>query len=268
LYSRNGTNTHKKEREAELAKEIITPACEVTDLPLPLFPAEPRENGALLISSAERLLQRPTDLHHHWHPARELKSMGSQGEALRNCRVQQVSWGLHHLGYHNVFKGPDVPNNKEDIFRKVVLSVAGVVPRQAIDIKRGDFKIIDLSQKQHNQLANRISIANSKPISRFFADFVASQDMKEVVSSSEIEEFLDRRTTRVRKHEIARILLSGAIDLSVDYLGLNDEHQLLKRQGFFTKPKPATPRWIAKKFIRLRYMDYFLQKAEDQLATT
>lgn len=244
-----------------MAAEFTTPVCEVTGIPLPILPAQPRFDGAVLAPKSY-------DIHHVWHPKRDVIAMGAGGLALRRSRVQRTDWHLHHDGYHDVFDGPKLPTEEDELFRLTVLSAAGVVPRQAIDLcRRGDYKIVELDDDNHEKILNRIGIERRKPISRFFAEYAQKQDITEVIGDSEINEFLDQRTNGARRRELASIMLSGALELSVDNLGLTNYHVELKKQGLITAEKPKTFRWVAKHIVRLGHLDYFKDEMEARLAT-
>lgn len=250
-----------------MAKEI-TPSCEVTGLPLPILPPEPRENGALLLSVYPRFNRLPPDKHHHWHPSGQLEESGLAYSALRNCRIQKINWVLHHYGYHNIYDGPEIPDNETEIFKAVVFSAAGVLPRQALDVGNQEYKVVNLSDEEHLKISKKTSVARSKPLSMFFADFVSRQASEEVVKEKQIDEFLDKRTSSSRRHEIARLLLSTCVDASVGNLGLDTVYDELKSQGFFAVPKPDNLRKTAKHYIRQNYMDYFIERLDEQLATS
>lgn len=246
-----------------MAAEIPTPVCEVTALPLPILPPGPRENGAFSIPKS-------ADKHHAWHSRKDVLALGTGGLALRNSRIQLTNWKLHHLGYHEIFTGPPLPQNEGELFRLTVLSAAGVVPRHALDLSnRGEYEITELDDEQHAKISNAVSIQQKKPISRFFADYAKNQDILSSNPNMElkIEEFLDRRTDGFTKRTIASELLGTALDLSIDNLGLTEQHKELKEMGYIRAPKPKTFRHVAKSIVRLGYLDYFRVEMENQLAS-
>ncbi len=243
-----------------MAAEFTTPVCEVTGLPLPILPPEPRESGALSIS-------RSPDFHHAWHPRRDVLAIKSGGLALRRSRVQTTSWEVHHNGYHDMFIGPELPNSTDELFRLTVLSAAGVVPRRAIDLSRKwDYKIVDLDDDQHAMILNKVKIERRKPISRFFAEYALEQNVTDVITDSQINEFLDRRTDGGKKREIASILLAGALEISVDNLGLTNSHRELRDQGLLVENKPKTLKRVAKRIVRLGHLEYFSNEMQIRLA--
>ncbi len=175
---------------------------------------------------------------------------------------------MHHLGYHEIYGGPELPKDEAGIFKAVVLSATGVIPRQGLDVTSKEYKIVDLTKEQHKKIGRKTQVARSKPLSMFFADFVSRQGNNDMIEELKIEEFLDKRTPDTRKFEIARILLSACVDVSIDNLGLDKIHTELKQDGFYIKPKPDGPRSVAKHYIRQNYMDFFIDRLDNRLATS
>ncbi len=253
-----------------MAKEFA-PSCEVTGLPLPILPPGPRENGAFLYPYL--LSDIPANNHHAWFEARKVRGMGIAGEALQNSRIQKIDW-YYHKNFHDIFdRGPELPNGKDKkdkLFALGVKAVAGVIPLQAVDVskEKGTYKIVDLAPDQQLQIAQNTTIDQRKPIARFLADYVAKQKITDVVDKLMIEQFLDRRTEHTTKKEIARLMLGGAVDLSLDNAGLYDEEVELKEQGLIAKPKPRTFYWNTKQTIRLNHLEYFSDTIEENLVAT
>ncbi len=253
-----------------MAKEFA-PTCEVTGLPLPILPPGPRENGAFLYPHLPEDI--PANNHHAWFEARKVRGMGLAGEALQNSRIQKVDWYVHK-NFHEIFsRGPELPNGKDrkdKLFALGVKAVAGVIPIQAVDVgkERNVHEIVNLTPDQHLQIAQNTAIDQRKPIARFLADYAARQKITGVVDELVIEQFLDRRTDYVRKREIARTMLGGAVDLSLDNVGLYDEEKELKDQGLIAKPKPRTFYWNTKQTIRLNHLEYFSETVEENLVGT
>lgn len=113
-----------------MAAEIVSPTDELTGMPLALAPRlEPLPDNEPAIAN----------WHHWWHPrtAPELQTLG--GKALRHSRVQLVPVGDHNIGtatYHHYYEGPPLPgaNDTDAQFRLCVLSAAGYIPHNVIDL--------------------------------------------------------------------------------------------------------------------------------------
>lgn len=245
-----------------MAAEILTPTCEVTGLPLPILPPEPRDFGALLVS-------RPPDRHHHFHPAKDpiLTTVG--GKAVRNCRIQKVNFDLHHRAYHGTFAGPELPVDEDDMFRISIMAAAGVVPRQALKIHElNDWEVAWMNDKQHRQISRSIDVDQPNVLARFFSHYAVKQGIENVIDERCIDEFLDSNTKRARRHEIARLMVREALGISISSLNLAQQHKELKERGLIAQAKPKTFQWVATKLVRMKHIDYFSQLAHEQLAST
>lgn len=242
-----------------------TPTCEATGLPLPILPVDPEQ----------RDLSLPTDFHHHFHPQRSVelsrKSLG--GRALRYSRGQTIERYLHDR-YHDFFSGPELPQNPNEHFRLSVLACAGVVPRQAIDLSTyGEYKIVDLSLEQFDDLAGQTSIHTEaefhpkngekrrQEIGKFFAAYALRQDLRTVISDKFIiEQFLDPKTSTEQKAKLGTSILNEASNAAVD--DLVPIHKELRRRGYVARHKANKVRKIIGSFFtRDYYPDYFPQIA-------
>lgn len=242
-----------------MSAEVLTPVCEVTGLPLPIFPKEPRFIEALYINE-------PYEAHHHFHPRREPALMSIGGKAVRNSRIQIVNHNLH-TDYHQTFIGPELPINEDEIFRLTVLAAAGVVPRQALKIdKKGEWQEVELDNKTHQAVSKTIKVDQTNTLARFLAGYAVAQGIDKFVDEIRIEQFLDSRTAKDIKYEISRLMLGETLGYSIAALDLEDQHQRLKEQGLITAAKPDTFYSVAKKIIRMKHLDYFSNLAYDNLA--
>jgi hypothetical protein len=244
----------------KVAGEIVTPKCELSGLPLPVLPEEPRLSGVFSIPGSP-------DKHHHFHPERHALLADIGGKAVRSARIQKMPYGLHHYGYHEIFHGPSLPENDEEKFRVAVLSAANVVPRQAIKILSADeWDIVNLTDKEHERLSKNIRVDNPTVLGRFFARYTSEQKIEDTVDEIVIEEFLHYRTLPKRRRELASFILGEAINFSVESLSLLDSHNELKKEGFIPQRKPKTPYSITKEYVRKRHLPYFEDLMTDRLA--
>jgi hypothetical protein len=113
-----------------MAAELVTPLDPETRIPLSIAPP---------LQDLPRDCPDIANEHHLYHPAcsPELQSIG--GIALRNSRIQLLPPSKHNDGphnYHNIFKGPPLPaaDDEEEQFRLCVLSCAGYLPPNVLDI--------------------------------------------------------------------------------------------------------------------------------------
>lgn len=124
-----------------------TPADEISGLPLPIWPNSEISSG-----------QTGWDQHHHFHPKNDelLKNDSGNsnpgGSFLRHSRLQFVPRNLHNV-YHKIYKGPELNVDEQERYLKGILSLAGYLPKQAIDVTKSakkDFikNIDDYTYKQ------------------------------------------------------------------------------------------------------------------------
>ncbi len=241
-----------------MKEKLETPTCEITGLPLPIRMTEHPQGAQFSFS----------DYHHHFHPDRSPLLSGVSGRALRYSRGQDIP-RMFHNRYHRIFDGPKLPKTNTERFRLSVLACAGVVPRQALDLSEPrDFKIVNLKDEEHDALSgngvihiesatrydNRLKIRNT--IGRFFAQYALSQNVKEALSDSVIEQFLDPMISPERQKELGNFILHEALGSALsDVIPL---HQQAKQEGLIgdnVKHKKAQS-VVREFFIKPRFADY------------
>jgi hypothetical protein len=235
-----------------------TPICEVTGLALPIMPNFP--------SFAVHLPRRNANIHHHNHPENSPHLRSLAGLAVRYSRVQRVNHYLH-MNYHNIFAGPPLTGSEDEAFRISVLSAAGVIPRQALDLsKRGDYRILTAPEKQYDVLRqpNVIKVDRPRLLAPFIADYAARQGIEEKVDNGIIDEFLNENTEPDRKRNLASLILAEALDLSLDKI--DQDFSNLKKAGYMKERKPDTFRLVAKRLVRKYSLPHFQTVLTDQLA--
>lgn len=129
-----------------MAAELITPMDEMSGIPLPILPQEYLPMGKPDIAN----------WHHPWHAESAPELQGLGGKALRHSRVQLVRATDHNMGdkrrgkltYHDFFVGPPLPTTDDERFRLCVISAAGYVPDEAIDLRGDEPKITFMDEAQ------------------------------------------------------------------------------------------------------------------------
>jgi hypothetical protein len=168
-----------------MAAELITPADQLTGMPLPIL------NPSMTRTYASPVYK--ADWHHSFHPSSsEILKDTPGGVALRNCRAQRVHYGVHHYDYHRIFKGPDIPQSEDEQFRLVVLAAAGYVPEEALTFDRkGNPSIIHMNAKQRERLwsEQQMKLWTPRKVRDFLQGHILSQDFSPVKQLT-IEEFL------------------------------------------------------------------------------
>lgn len=243
-----------------MAKLLVTPTDKLTGLPLPILNKEPRRFGALSLRK---------DYHHHFHPksSNELAIDVIGGKALRYSRGQLISRSIHQ-NYHEIYRGPQLPQNAKAKFITCVLAVAGVVPRQAIDVSNSsDNDIVNLSNKAHRQMSspNRMYIHydkdkdsryySARTIGEYFANYALMQGSYDVIDTLLIEQFLDKKAPPNKKREIGNLMISAALKESVQ--DVKDKIPDLAREGYLASPLDLNPlRVVTSFFSRNHFAEY------------
>ncbi len=218
-----------------MVDKLITPTCEVSGLPLPVLPLEPRLFGALLNLNH-------TNSHHHFHPKSDPRLQSVAGLALRKSRIQTTPL-ISHNEYHRLYEGAPLPDTEEQIFKLSVLSVAGFTPRSAID-PRQPLRIVGLTDKAHSKIARSIRVERPLLVARFYAEYCASQE----TDYSKLEELLHQSTTDVKKVEIAREVLGYSIESALGRMSLSEPQ--IRKEGFISGSKAKTLYSATRQLIR------------------
>jgi hypothetical protein len=259
-----------------MAAEAVTPIDKNSGLPLPIAPTEcslPISDGMV------------ANWHHHFHPSThetlqypdledKLRVLG--GRALRHCRMQLVAVQDHNYGlqsYHNYFKGPPLPTEPKEQFEQVVFACSGYIPDQAIDIRSGEFKVINLNRNQKNVLHQtkytkdyRNFRYGYEPIRDYFKEYAFSQDISSLDELA-IEEFLLTQDVNRRKF-LGHLLLAKVIEIATD--SVDEKYKKYKKTGYLhpmmpsrsyslVKARMGSPKKREELFPAIKYLfaDYF-----------
>ncbi len=200
------------------SRGLATPVDEQTGIPLPILPILPSDQTSNTSFS---------DFHHHFHPERQLVPGGDAKLALRRSRGQDLPRWLHEH-YHRYFAGPEIPKERSDIFRTVVLACAGVVPKEALDFsnrKSGPKVVRVTNDLVHKTIAKTIKHEGLRrgsagsyyraDIGIFFANYAIEQSLEDTISQSVIDEFLSTKK-QARRKELGNLMIKKAILISID----------------------------------------------------
>jgi hypothetical protein len=194
--------------EATIA--LVTPNDPLTGQPLSMLVRASDFHRAEQDCSAE--------FHHQLHPgnSEELgnNSWGNllpkgdpdriEGLAVRHSLGQMTPNWLHDQ-YHDLFEGPLLPTISVEKHRMVLLGLAKVIPRQAIEITRpGQYRVINLDDQQHQFLtrttqhegAGRGWEQNRRGrIGTYLANFALENFLPEIIDDKkvalEVERFME-----------------------------------------------------------------------------
>ncbi len=250
-----GVNFRETTRDP-VSMGLATPTDELTGLPLPILIIDPPEKSANTSF---------VDYHHHYHPARDLETAGDAELALRRSRGQHLPRWLHEH-YHTYFAGPEFPESRQDVFSRVVLACAGVVPRKAIDFSGFNgpklveiwddsrFQRIHTSIKHEGEKRSGSRNFYRSQIGVFFANYAIEQSFEDVVSDKVIDQFLSTKDPQRRKI-LGNLMLREAIDLSI--APVIPLHTSLKKEGIVRRRKTDLRDLIKDYFVRSRQADYY-----------
>jgi hypothetical protein len=191
-----------------VSSEIITPADEMTGIPLPLMP---RNDLPPVPTGNMRNLERVADWHHPFHPRSILIHEGLGPAAVRNCRIQWANYVDHHHRYHAAYKGPELPITDNERFNTVVFAAAGYVPDRAISFegrRRPVFKRLNDEDREQLWRNGQLRVANQASVQTFLTDYVLRQDFGGI-NETTIDEFLHTSDLK-RKRELGGTLLGIA----------------------------------------------------------
>ncbi len=244
-----------------MSAEVLTPTCEVTGLPLPILPTEPRHLRGFFLRDDYKF-----NNHHLYHPESDPLLADTRGKALHGSRLMRTRMSTHKF-YHQTFTGPDLPSTDEDVFRAIVFNVAGVIPKEGIEI----FGANDWIQRpiETNEYAimaqpQTVKIEKAKNIARFISEHTLNVSESELVSTLEVEEFVDSKTPQSRKKELASSILGESLDLILT--DLNPTHKQFKKEGLVFNKRSKTLRHAAKTLVRKHAFGYFWEDLFDRMA--
>ncbi len=235
-----------------MKEKLETPTCEITKLPLPIRVTEP----------ARDVQPKDWDYHHHFHPRLDPLLLGTAGKALRYSRGQYVPRKLHNR-YHVLFGGSVLPEDDKEKFRLCVLSCAGIVPKEAIDVSsKGEYQIVSLSKDEHEDLARPDSVYIERArkfgnkefyvrrrIGEFFMQYALQQNIRDIVSDRVIDEFLDASSLEQRKKELGNLILQTALGAAIEDVKPSHvaatEHGLVPSTARYTRIRKVVRTFLA-----------------------
>lgn len=234
---------------------LETPVDRLSGLPLPIFVTR-----QMFEDAGEEI-----DEHHAFHRKKrselgylgenvdwealtpEQMSLHLEGKAVRNSRLQLVPRRTHER-YHHLFREPEqLPQIRSVKFKTAVLAVAGIVPREALDLPTSEeYRIVIMNNKQYRFLTGfrRMHFAGAyakRPteafmkrdrMGRFFAQYAIEQSVGHLVDYPLIDEFLNTIDDK-RRRVIGRNMLAEAVDESI--ASLIPISQEAFREGMFRR---------------------------------
>lgn len=228
-----------------MAAELVTPVDERTGLPYLIAPEQyvlPLNNPGI------------ANRHHLWHPSSDPLFETVAGAALRVSMLQTVEADLHNFGsraYHKIYKGPELPQTTQEIFKRCVLACAGVLPSGVIDLRDGEPIERAMAQKEcdyfrtlspSDEFGYRYIRYGYEQVRDFLVEFVTQQDLSHI-TPVRIEEFLETKDVE-RKRTIGMLLLFGAIAVASD--PIREPYFTLKREDRLHPRMPSEPQTLVR----------------------
>ena len=213
---------------------------DVVGIPLPFAP----RNDLPAVGQAQSI---EANWHHHFHPRKSKLLEGIGGQAVRNVRLQWADFVDHSYRYHQYFLGPKLPETDDERFKICVLSSAGYVPEQAIDLSANKPQKVSLTQEQRSRLWQSGELRNAAP--EIVRKFLIAHTMKYTgvlpsLYESNVDEFLNTSDEERRK-SLGYWLLARAAEIATD--PLNSTYTMARRNGLITMRSPSKPLVVVQK---------------------
>lgn len=218
-----------------------TPTDPLSGLPLLLVPYE--EVLAYLWGTQDNS-GRMADWNHAYHPARLVMAGGDGSDALRNARKQFVM-RADHDEYHACYSGPPGVDRPAERFRHVVLSAAGYIPPDAMDVRaRGGPQVVTLTAAQRERLrsSGEVRVASFSVVQKFLKDFVLAQPVDHI-RPGVVDRFLSLDSLVVDEANEQRYLVNLLLSLVIDRVEdpLDPPYRFAHTNNLLAPNAPARP---------------------------
>lgn len=178
-------------------------------------------------------------------------------QALRLSRLQRVNRVMHD-SKHSAYRGIKPPEDEDDIYRQIVLNLAGYVPRHAVRILNNKHPdIFELSDKKRRKLRQpgRFKAEGQAKINNFLVDYAYDRGFTESEHSL-IEQFLsitpkqrkDDPALRESHWKIGMKLTGRAIGFAND--PFTEEFAKLRRSDALRVGAPVCAWLVVRKFLK------------------
>jgi hypothetical protein len=211
---------------------------EDTDFPLPLFPTLDAPN---VYTRRGELYHKDPDDHHFFFPRKTFTddNLPPGGKVVRVSRIQTVR-RYHHDAAHKLMAPPPEISDPERQFGMSVLALSNFIPRQAIDVRGVDPRVVDLSDAEYALLRDMTRVdfvpAYHATIGKFFIDVLAANHLTAVDEATRCQ-FLEAEQNSASKRAFGmRILKMMSLDAVTP---LNPTVHDLKKQGEIPLEQPS-----------------------------
>ena len=178
----------------------ITPADELSGLPLPLVPTE---------------IGGPENWHHHAHPNLSPLLSDEGGIAVRNARIQKTDARVNHKLYHDYYYGPNLPSTPEDQFIYAVWACADYIPQFGLDFPYTN----PVKKRLTSDHIDRLRKGDLKPeslhrVRRFMRNHLVNQDLS-FIPQDKVDDFIGARRP-IRRAEAGNWILERLAELATE----------------------------------------------------
>jgi hypothetical protein len=198
-------------------REIRPAPVDEIGIPLPIIPSE---NFTSYDKHGPRI-----NKHHEFFLAGPYKFRSLGACAMRMSRLTRAEKEVHNDGsksFHRFYNHSEGATNEQDQFNLTVLSIAGYLPKNGIDlwsgaphireIEDGEREILEAIDPNNNFYQNRIYHIDT--IRPFFQKYIKNQDLSHI-DYGVAEEFLSTpKISDVR--DLGHLILRGSIETAVE----------------------------------------------------
>jgi hypothetical protein len=138
------------------------------------------------------------------------------GLALQNLRVQWVDYDQHHKIYNFQFAGPVQPRSNSELFKTLVMGLAGSIPEMALDLSGDEPREVGLTPSQRHELwlSGQVRPCDARSVYTYLFNHVFEQDVDHI-RFLELEEFL-QTCNHQRKLYLGHCLAAKLVERAVE----------------------------------------------------
>lgn len=249
-----------------MAAELVTQLDPESFTPLPIAPCF--ELGKLSLQNS--------DEHHGWHPKFDPALQTVAGMALRNSWIQRTHKDLHNRGpfsYHRFFVGPKLPTEELDILGRVIISCAGYVPKEVIDMRGKSGPLVRQATEDEYRYLRKQNRSNEfgyerirygyDPIRVFFQQIALNQDISHLPEVT-LDEFLHTSDSQ-RRLKIGQHILWLISDQATEPIAKHYSKLVARQLVHPLMPQTVKPLFKWKLGSRKRISEEFIPRLQQRM---
>jgi hypothetical protein len=227
------------------------PLDSVTELPLPIFPAEYTNEWH-------------HDQHHAFYPKVSPLLRGISGNVLRHSRLQYGNADLHSE-YHYLYDGVQVPVDPQKRFGAIVLACAGYIPETAIDVRGRNPLEVRLDQDLRRYMQQELIYAEKRMSHRtnldinnshrgiYLMNYALNQGFDHIRQSL-LEEFLET-TDADKKLKLGMFIVDMSFNRAVS--PIRNIYDTAHKKGYIHPSKRKNPVGLIREIVQEHQPHYF-----------